>query len=268
MAIDVLEDPEVAFNDQLRMELGWPEVAKGLSQVLMGYAVLILGTIVGIGLVVIAIFGFVAGAQKGLKISNAHFWELYLGLGILSVIGIISFGIIVGGQFKCMMYAAERHGCRWFMFLCTACLFLGPAFQFASGVSSGQAISELKKNPGKMQEFHMSPFAQRLQLTGFAISTLYPLCFMLFLRAIAICLRLPTQAIIFNIFLLFGAVLVAATMYNIYKHPLGGPLMPIPQALLLGVGWLTWSVLYIGLIAMMRVSIGSVIGKVKSPLQM
>ena len=190
MQYEVVEDPEVEFNERLRMEIGWGEVAKGLSQVLIGYAALFIGVAVGVGLVVIALFGLGDELiKKGAKPSNATFWQLYLGLGILSVIGLISYRIIVGGQFKCMLYAPERNGTRWFMFLCIACLFLGPAFEAASGIASWQAIAELKKNPGNLQEFRLNPLVQRLHLVAFALSTLYPLCFTLFLRAIAVCLR-------------------------------------------------------------------------------
>ena len=121
-------------------------------------------------------------ARKNAKPSNGSLWQLYLGLGILSITGIISYGIIVGGQFKCLLHAPERHGARWFMFLCIACLFLGPTFHVASGIASWQALTELKNHPGKVQDFHMNPLGHWLQLIGFAISLLYPLSFTLFLR--------------------------------------------------------------------------------------
>jgi len=268
MAFEIVQDPELEFNERLRMERGWGEVAKGLSQVLIGYGVLFLGTVIGVGLVVIAVFGFQETLFKGGKPSNAMWWEFYLGCGILSVIGLISFGIIVGGQFRCMLHAAERHGARWFMFLCIACLFLGPMFHFASGIASRQAFSELKAHPDRMRDFQLSPLAKRLTLLGFAIGTLYPLCFLLFLRAIATCLRATVHVVLISIFLVFAASLVAATMYALYKHPLGGPPMPPLEALLLIASWAVVLLLYVGLIGMMRVCIQSVMARVRSPLEM
>jgi hypothetical protein len=268
MAFAVVEDPEVEFNERLRMELGWGDVAAGLGKVLIGYTVLFVGVSIGVGLLVVAFIGFQADVAKGLKPSNGHWWELYLGLGILKVIGIISMGIIIGGQFKCMLHAAERHGARWFMFMCIACLFLGPAFQVAAGIASWQAIAEIKNHPGKLDAFHFSPLAQRLLLTGFAISMLYPLFFILFLRAVATCLRLAKHALLIDVFLAFATLLAGATMYGLYKHPLGGPPVPPVPALLVAAGWLVVGVLYVGLIAMMRICINMVISRIRSPLEM
>ncbi len=109
---EIVHDPEAEFNERLRMELGWGDVAKGLMQVLMGYGVLIAGTVLGVGLIALAIYSNVVEelARKNAKPSNGSLWQLYLGLGILSITGIISYGIIVGGQFKCLLHAPERHG--------------------------------------------------------------------------------------------------------------------------------------------------------------
>jgi hypothetical protein len=269
MAIEIIDDPEVLFNECLRMEQGWRLVARGLGQVLVGYGVLFVGTVIGFGLVTLAMFTFQAAWVKGgLKVGNGTWWELYLGLGILKVIWIISLGIIIGGQFKCMLHAAERHGTRWFMFLCTACLFLGPMFQVAAGIAGWQAIGELRANPAKFRDVNIGLLAQRLMMTGFAISILYPLCFTLFLRGIAKCLRSPVHVVLINIFLVFAGTLVAATMWLLYKIPMGGH--PVAPQLALGVfaAWPLVLVIYVVLIAVTRMCILSTMSRVKSPLEL
>ena len=58
------------------------------------------------GLIVLAVYGIGEEAvRQGRKPSNATLWKLYIGLGILSVIGLISYSIIIGGQFKCMLHS-------------------------------------------------------------------------------------------------------------------------------------------------------------------
>src|SRR5262245_57314168 len=209
MNYEVVHDPELAFNEQLRMETGWSEVASGLNKVLFGYGFLFLGVCLGLGLIVIAMYGLTDPSQvsqigkksvQAVKPSLGSLWCLYLGLGILSVIGFISYCIIVGGQFRCMNGAAERHGCRWFMFICIVCIFLSPGFEFASGVASYQSISELKKNPAKFQDIQMNPLGQWLRLIGFGISMLYPLSFVLFLRQVAVCLRVEWHPMLVTLF--------------------------------------------------------------------
>jgi hypothetical protein len=185
------------------------------------------------------------------------------------VVGLISYSIIVGGQFKCMLHAAERHGARWFMFLCIACLFLGPAFQMASGIASWQTFQELKANPARLRDVQLNPLGQWLQLIGFGLSMFYPLFFTLFLRAVAICLRISKLAAFIDIFLVFAAILVAATGFAMYRLPRGGaPMIPLGVAVALGAAWLILLIIYIGLIAFTRVGIHVVMSTVKSPLQM
>jgi hypothetical protein len=267
MAYAVAHDPEREFNDCLRAELCWPEVANGLSRVLIGYAVLFLGIVLGVTLLVAAIVGFHQAFTKGLRPGIANWWELYAGLGVLKVFGLISFGIIVGGQWKCVLHVTERHGARWIMFLCIACLFLGPAFQISAGIAGWQQIGEFNKQPGKFGDLHLNDWTQRLQLIAIAIGALYPLFFVLFLRAVAICLRVTWLVWLVNVFLVFAAIVVAATMFMVYKHPLGGPPIPVVQALMLGGLWLVILILYLASIATTRVCIYSVFAKVKSPLQ-
>jgi hypothetical protein len=264
MHYEVIEDPELEFNNRLRMEIGWGDVAKGLTQILLGYSVLICGTLTGVGLVVLAMFNGLVSSKP----SNACFWQLYLGLGILSIIGLISYSIILGGKFKCLLHAAERHGARWFMFLCIACLFLGPAFQMASGIASWQAISELKKNPGKYHEFHLNPLGHWLHLVGFVISMLYPLCFTLFMRQIAVCLRASKQVMIVDGYLVLAAVTAAGTAFVLFRHPLGVAPIPPIEIMVLAGGWFVVVVGYFTMILLTRICIGAVMSTVKSPLEM
>jgi hypothetical protein len=233
-----------------------------------------LGIGLGLGMVMLSLSGLADGATPGVakaanaRPSNFSLWLFYLGLGILSVIGLISYTIIVGGQFRCMMGAAERHGARWCMFVCIACVFFGPAFEFASGVASWQQVQELHKNPHAISEFRLNPLGQWLHVIGFVINMAYPICFVLFLRAVTVCLRSETHALLVTVFLVLALGLVAATCYVLYEHPPGGKPIPPAHLLLLAAAWAVTTVLYIGLIAVVRGCIHSVMGNVKSPLDM
>ena len=101
--------------------------------------------------------------------------------------------------------------------------------------ASWQAISELKKNPGKIQEFQLNPMGQWLHLIAFGISMLYP--------AVALpfsCVPLPSacavqgHVMLINVFLVFKMFLVAATGYVLYRHPPGGQPIPVQEAIMLG----------------------------------
>jgi hypothetical protein len=272
MQYETIEDPVTEFNEQLRMELGWGEVASGLTKVLLGYTTMFLGVTIGLGLVIFALYGLGvdfgrrAFGAVGHKPALGHLWALYSGLGILSIIGLVSYGIIIGGLFRCMLGAAERHGARWFMFMCIACVFLVPAFQVGAGIANWQAVADLKANPHRIDNFQLNPMGQWLQVMSFGISMLYPMCFMLFLRSVAVCLRVEWQVMLINTFLVLAGILTAVTGFALYVYRPGAKLIPAEQALLLGGGWLVVMVLYVGLIALTRVTISKVMGGVKSPL--
>src|SRR5262249_43623079 len=76
------------LNECLTIELGWKEVAKGLTKILVGYGIWIVGNVFGLLLVLMPLI------QAGFKMNSARFglgqmWMFYAGLGILSVVGII-----------------------------------------------------------------------------------------------------------------------------------------------------------------------------------
>src|SRR5262245_34815760 len=127
---------ETELNERLRMETGWEDVGKGLSQILFGYLTLVLGIGIGVGLIVLSVgnMGHQPGRPPG-RPSMASLWQLYIGLGVLSVVGLLSYLFILAGQFRCMLGAAERHGARWFMFACITCLLIGPGLNIASGIA-------------------------------------------------------------------------------------------------------------------------------------
>jgi hypothetical protein len=272
MNYEIVQDPELAFNERLRMEFGWDEVASGLGRVMFGYVVLVLGVTLGLGMVMLSLYGLVDGGhataakQAVGKPSNVSLWLLYLGLGILSIIGLISYGIVVGGQFRCMLGAAERHGSRWFMFVCIACLFFGPAFEFASGVASFQSVSDVHKNPQAVKDFQLNPLGQWLHIIGFVISMAYPVCFVLFLRSVAVCLRAEIYVMLVNAFLVLAVAVIAGTCYTFYQYPPGAKPVPPAQLLLLAGSWGILGLLYFGLIMVIRGCVVSVMGNLKSPL--
>jgi hypothetical protein len=269
MNYEVEQDPEVEFNERLRMETGWADVAGGLSRVLFGYALLVFGTALGIGLAVIALHELgLDFFKKGARGNMSYVWLLWIGISILSLTGLFSFGLVVSGQFKCLLSVSERHGARWFMVLCVACLFMGPIFQVATCISGWQAFQELRNNPAKFQEMQLNTVAQWLQMTALVVSMLYPLCFCLFLRATAVCLRVDWNVMAVNVFLLVGAGLFAATFMAMFQHPIGGRRLPWQENIMLNLGWFAMAIGYVVLIALTRINIHRVISKVKSPLQM
>jgi hypothetical protein len=107
---------------------------------------------------------------------------------------------------------------------------------------------------------------QWLQLIGFVISMLYPLFFLLFLRAVAVCLQVEWQVMLINSFLVIAGIVFAGTCYALYLYRPGTRAIPTQHSVVLALAWGAVLILYVGLIALTRVMIHKVMGQVKSPL--
>src|SRR5262245_27307214 len=88
------------LNDLLRMETGWEDVGKGLTRILFGYGVWIIGTVIGTMLVLSPLFAL--GAKLRLdRLGVGHMWAMYAGAGLTSIAGLMGNGLILTGQWKC-----------------------------------------------------------------------------------------------------------------------------------------------------------------------
>jgi hypothetical protein len=253
------------MNERLRMEVGWTEVGKGLGQVLVGYLIGVVGTVVGVALIALSLYGIPeAGTLKVRTQTNSSLWQFYIGLAILSLIGLFSFLYVAGGQFRCMMGASERQGARWFMFGCLTCLLMGPAFNIAAGIAGVQQAIDINRGPQAFTDIKYNQTGQYLKLIGFTISLLYPLSFLLFLRQTACCMHARAHSLVLSVFLMFAFPLVAVTGYYIYDPQFAAKYEAVGA--LLGMGWLVLGAGYLAIILIMRLCVLRTMERVRSPL--
>ncbi|MCC6418184.1 MAG: hypothetical protein IT429_08015 [Gemmataceae bacterium] len=258
------------LNERLRMEPGWNEAASGLTWILIGYLVFVVGTAVGIGMVIWSARGwlFGTGAQVGRLPGIGTIWIFYIGLGILSVVGTFGYLITLGGHWQCMHGSAERHGARWLMFFCVTALFAGPALNVASYIGCCQRGPDLSRGARSLQELQFTRTGQHMQLAGAGASLLYSVLFLLYLRAVAKCHGSTRHALLVNFYLLLASVLVAASVYVGYlgyKDPHRD--LATWRMWLLG-SWGATVIFYLFLIAGVRMCVSRSLARVKSPLDM
>ncbi len=258
--------PEADYGerDPLSAEFGWHDVTRGLSRILIGYAVLFGGCLLAAGMVGYAVYSILHD-PKARTVSVANLWLFYGGLGILSIISLISYGIIISGKLICTLNTSERHGAKWLMFACMTCLLMGPALNFVSFRLGLQEPPEFKRGPLGFQKMRMSAGGARLQIASavFALSSV--VCFMLFLRAVAQCFEDHGRVMHVNLFLAFLALLVAAVLYLGFARR---DLLLRPQVLAaLGGAWLAAFLWHVGLIVSTRTCIMNGMASIRSPLE-
>src|SRR5439155_1699399 len=113
---DIGTDLDADLNELLAQERGWAEVGAGLTRILLGWGVLVVGISGGIGLLVLSAFL----AKPGM------YWAFFVGLAALGTCGTFSWWTVLSGLLRCLLHSPERLGVRWFIFVCMLCLAIGP----------------------------------------------------------------------------------------------------------------------------------------------
>jgi hypothetical protein len=252
------------LNECLTVELGWTEVAKGLTKILIGYGIWVAGTVFGMILVLAPLI------QAGFKLEHTRLgtgelWMFYGGLGVLSVIGIFSVGIIMGGKWKCMINAPERNTCRWLMFLCMAALAMSWAFSLLSSISGVKVAPEFSRGVIGLGRMRFSTAGMIFNITSVGLSTVYICCFVLFLRAVAKCMDSRWLVRLVDLFLSLFVPLNLATAFVTYSVLTRDQQM-IRFFPFIGLGWVACFVFWFVMIALVRRSILKTLERVRDPM--
>jgi hypothetical protein len=254
-------------SDKLRMEFGWHEVNEGLGRVLLGYFILIAGTILCVALVVYAFVNL--GAEPGATGKEpapklGYVWAFYIGFSALSLIWLFGYGTILVGQWRCLMGAPERHGTKWLMFACMTGLLMGPALNVAAGATGLTKAPDYRRGPAGFTQVRFTHTANQMQMASGVLGFSSLVFFLLFLRAVARCFGDTARIAHIAAYLLLVGVLASASMYLVYANP---ELLRQPRILLgLGTAWAVSFLWYLCLIGSMRTCITRGLADLRSPL--
>lgn len=263
------QERPLSTNDHLRQELGWSEVRSGLGRILLGYLIIVGGSILAGGLIAVAIVHMIktAGAARpgqGPKNLDIGFlWIFYLGLGAMCLITLFGYASILIGHWRCLINVPERKGARWLLFASITCLLMGPALNLAAGFSMEKGV-EFRKGPEGFAELRFTAFAQKLQIAGAVTGMGSLVCFMLFLRASALCFDDYSRAAQVVAYLIYLGLLFVGSFYAAYGRIPPAKLIPVLVGL--GVGSLISFIWYLCLIAGIRNCISEGLKQIKSPL--
>ncbi len=268
---EVETDISPELNERLRMETGWNDVASGLAKVLIGYLIFIIGVAVGVGLIVgSAVASLMArGAQAGGLPPMGAIWMLWIGLGILSVVGVWGYLTIMGGHWRCLHGTSERYGARWLMFIVLTTLMAVPALDIASGLGGNMRRGpNLSEGAHTFREMRFTKMARFMQLASAASGVTYMVTFLLFLRAVARCHAARAHEMLVNLYLIIVVGLTAVTIGVAFLGLRGKLPASLDPALWLAGAWGLCFLFYVFLIAAMRSCILRSMARVKSPLDM
>jgi hypothetical protein len=252
------------LNECLTVELGWPEVAKGLTKVLMGYGIWIIGNIAGLALVLLPLFE-VGFKLDSVRLKLGQLWMFYAGLGILSIVGIFSFAMIRAGKWKCVINAAERNHGRWLLFVCLASLAMTAALSVLSSLAGVKVQPEFNRGVAGFGQMRFSTAGVIFNLASGGLSMVYTCTFALFLRSVAQCMDSRWHVRMVDLFLSFFVPLSIASGYVGFKLVTGN--LDVTKTLLLvGGAWVGCFFYWLVMIALVRSCILRTLERVKDPM--
>jgi hypothetical protein len=262
---EVVAEPQYLDMANLRLENGWYEVSVGFTRILIGYAILIIGFLFAGFLVGASAFSL-AKSPVGKPLNLGHVWLFYIGMGMFSIIGTISYCKIAMGHWHVLKHSPERFGARWLIFACMTCFLMGPATNTVCSFAGVKKYPAFKRGPEGFRELEFDTTTRYLQL-GTSIITLSSfVLFILYLRAVARCFNDTGRVAHATIYLMYMALLIAgtATVFLVRRDLFLRP----ETSLVLAGGMLLGGAWYLYLIVSMRLCINDRMQYVRSPLEM
>lgn len=249
-------------DDPLLHEYGWPGVAQGLMRVLTGHLILIGAIVLSIVAMIIAFSSQdpqdIQEAAMGASLT-IFFVALFVGLASL-----ISYYYVLSGKWRCALSSPERNNAKWLIFGCMVCVLLGPAVSILSSFfGDGGLDREARMDADGNLVLSLDSSTSIMQIAGGVIGLASMVCFVLFLRAVAVCFNNTTVQSLCTGFLIAVAVLIGFSVQSILLSSEGQ--IPIALVGLSGLGWLGCGVWYLLLIFMTRACIVQGLEKPRSP---
>lgn len=213
---------QISTQDYLKTEMAWGDVAKGFERILFGY-VLMIACAVFAGL----LLGWLATQGASLAKSGTPdkpnlivMWVILLGGAIIGFLSLVSWFVVVTGQFKCALGAPDRENARWLMFGCILCLVFGFVLPILDGVSmymgGGLTQDQLQKMQSTGDTSAITRRGSIIQMAGLALDVTVALLMAMFFRAVGKCFAHQGLVDMADSYMLCFVLLICGTGFVAY----------------------------------------------------
>jgi hypothetical protein len=247
------------FNAVLHSERSWDRVSSGLGKTLLGYVIGLVGLIVGLGVTITPLLQMMA--HKPQKIE--HVWMFYIGLAIIKLSGLFAWGLIIGGQFQCLMSSPERHGAKWVIFFCLTCIVMGPALYFLAWFAGLSVPINWQMGLAGVQKVRFNTFGLGMMIASAVCSVLYTLSFWYYLGVVAKCMRSKSAILMVGMNSLVLGCATAFTAYLCFNldHVMRQPML----AAVAGGAWIIVELYWFAMIVVVKFAIDRTMKLVSNP---
>jgi hypothetical protein len=231
---------------QVNGESGWHEISRGLTHVVWGYTVLIGGSLLGAGIIWLALDGRLATVWAGATEDDRQS-ALAMGVLTLGLTAFLSYGLVLAGQWRCLMYSPERQHAKELMYLCINCVFIASGLNVVGVVLDGNhSYSALQQGWEGVEAIDWCSAGNVAQLGSAAMGLFASLVFSQFLRNVASCFndRARVRSVDLNLALV-GLLLGGSAGTLLWVHRLTSKAEMLPWLVggwLLCFAWHLWLV--------------------------
>src|SRR5262249_24290563 len=127
---------------------------------------------------------------------------LLLGLLMVGLTALLSYGLVLLGQWRCLMYAPERQGARELMYVCLNLVVVASLMNVGGAVLDGDRMyAALRQGTACFERLDWHGAGTLLQLGSGVVGLLASLIFSQFLRTVASCFddRSRVRSVDFNL---------------------------------------------------------------------
>jgi hypothetical protein len=221
---------------QYNHETGWREVSKGLKLVVRGYCVLVAGGTLGPLLIWLA--GEGNWLAPGLNSAEQDRETLLLlGVLMLGLTALVSYGLVLSGQWRCLTYAPERQNAKELMYVCLNCVVVASLLNVVGICLGGpQALAVMSQGWDDLGTRDTWGAGLLLQLGSAAFGLIGSLVFSQFLRNVASCFNDQIRVRRVDLNLAFVGLLFGGSIGTLFcVQPLTSKAQLLPW---LAAGWL------------------------------
>jgi hypothetical protein len=204
---------------ELEVESGWVQVSKGLGLVAHGYGILVVGGVIGPLLIWLSLdTGLSPDGLPSAREDRDRL--LLLGMVTVGLTALLSYGLVLAGQWRCLRYAPEGHSTKQVMYVCLFTVFLALALNLIGAwADGGRTYAALQGGWDEVARLDSRSPGILLQAGSAGLGLFGSLAFSLFLRNLAGCFhdRLAVRSLDLNLALvgvLLGGSLGTAFWVN------------------------------------------------------
>jgi hypothetical protein len=206
------EDEPTQFNS----DAGWQAVSRGLLLVVLGYLVLIAGSVVGLLLLRLGVEDgpVIRHLNQAMEDREAF---LLLGLAALGLTALFSYGLVLAGQWRCLRYAPQHQHAKELMYLCFNCLVVGSALNVAGAYLDGaRTYAALRGGLDQVNRLDLTSTGNVMQLASMGLGLVGSLVFSQFLRNVATCFHDEARVRSVDLNLAFVGLLLGGSVGTLF----------------------------------------------------